>query len=70
LIQPIKQPFPAWKSDFIRFKNRPSNLAVPTQEEVDAEMENDAKAAVIEAAKLRAAAEAEAEYERLLASRK
>jgi hypothetical protein len=70
LIQPVKQPFPAWKSDFIRFKNRPSNLAVPTQEEVEEELENDAKAAVIEQAKLRAAAEAEAEYEKLLAARK
>jgi hypothetical protein len=70
LIQPVKQPFPAWKSDFIRFKDRPNAVTAPTQEEVDAEMENDAKAAVIEAAKARAAAEAEAEYEKLLAARK
>ena len=69
LIQPVKQPFPAWKSDFIRFKDRPNAVTAPTQEEVDAEMENDAKAAVIEAAKARAAAGAEAEYERLLNTR-
>lgn len=63
LIQPVKQAFTAWKSDFVRFKDRPNSLAVPTQEEVDAELEKDAAQATADV-------EAEAKFNELLASRK
>ena len=43
LIQPVKQPFTPWKSDFIRFKER-KGLEVPASEAVETEAEAKAKA--------------------------